>query len=60
MRHGISVFLDAPLDALARRIAAVGTDSRPLLEYDSGEGDAYSKVYDTGFEYYYFLSTSEL
>ncbi|KAJ4701127.1 Shikimate kinase, chloroplastic [Melia azedarach] len=45
MRHGISVFLDAPLDALARRIAAVGTDSRPLLEYDSGEGDAYSKAF---------------
>ena len=30
MRKGITVFLDVPLDALARRIAAVGTDSRPL------------------------------
>lgn len=42
MRQGISVFLDVPLDALARRIAKVGTDSRPLLHFDSG--DAYTKV----------------
>jgi shikimate kinase len=42
MRKGITVFLDVPLDALARRIAAVGTDSRPLLDFDSG--DPYTKV----------------
>ncbi|KZV25979.1 Shikimate kinase, chloroplast precursor [Dorcoceras hygrometricum] len=42
MQQGISVWLDVPLDALARRIAAVGTDSRPLLEQESG--DPYSKV----------------
>ncbi|KAL5776512.1 hypothetical protein ACOSP7_009438 [Xanthoceras sorbifolium] len=43
MRQGITVFLDVPLDALARRIAAVGTDSRPLLHFDSG--DAYTKAF---------------
>ncbi|PNT48101.1 hypothetical protein POPTR_002G061100v4 [Populus trichocarpa] len=42
MRKGITVFLDVPLDALARRIAAVGTDSRPLLDFDSG--DPYTKA----------------
>ncbi|KAK4852237.1 hypothetical protein QYF36_022280 [Acer negundo] len=41
MQQGITVFLDVPLDALARRIAAVGTDTRPLLHFDSG--DAYTK-----------------
>ncbi|XP_062157599.1 shikimate kinase 1, chloroplastic-like [Alnus glutinosa] len=43
MRQGITVFLDVPLDALARRIAAVGTDSRPLLNFESG--DAYTKAF---------------
>ncbi|EEF26201.1 conserved hypothetical protein [Ricinus communis] len=43
MRQGITVFLDVPLDALARRIAAVGTDSRPLLHLDSG--DPYTKAF---------------
>ncbi|TXG53203.1 hypothetical protein EZV62_022372 [Acer yangbiense] len=43
MRQGITVFLDVPLDALARRIAAVGTDTRPLLHFDSG--DAYTKAF---------------
>ncbi|GAB4847676.1 Shikimate kinase [Ancistrocladus abbreviatus] len=43
MRRGTSVWLDVPLDALARRIAAVGTDSRPLLHQESG--DAYSKAF---------------
>ncbi|XP_010261105.1 PREDICTED: shikimate kinase, chloroplastic isoform X2 [Nelumbo nucifera] len=42
MRHGITVWLDVPLEALARRIAAVGTDSRPLLHDESG--DAYTKA----------------
>ncbi|KAG6481374.1 hypothetical protein ZIOFF_057974 [Zingiber officinale] len=42
MKHGISVWLDVPLEALARRIADVGTDSRPLLHYEPG--DPYSKA----------------
>ncbi|XP_043719969.1 shikimate kinase, chloroplastic-like isoform X2 [Telopea speciosissima] len=42
MKQGITVWLDVPLKALARRIAAVGTDSRPLLHGESG--DAYSKA----------------
>lgn len=42
MKQGVSVFLDVPLDTLARRIADVGTDSRPLLHFESG--DAYTKV----------------
>ncbi|XP_065847573.1 shikimate kinase 3, chloroplastic-like [Euphorbia lathyris] len=43
MKEGISVFLDVPLDAVARRISAVGTDSRPLLHFDSG--DPYTKAF---------------
>ncbi|XP_044512202.1 shikimate kinase 3, chloroplastic-like [Mangifera indica] len=43
MNQGITVYLDVPLDALARRIAAVGTDSRPLLHFDSG--DPYTKAF---------------
>ncbi|KAJ4961648.1 hypothetical protein NE237_021558 [Protea cynaroides] len=42
MKQGITVWLDVPLEALARRIAAVGTDSRPLLHGESG--DVYSKA----------------
>ncbi|OVA08103.1 Shikimate kinase/Threonine synthase-like 1 [Macleaya cordata] len=42
MKKGITVWLDVPLEALARRIAAVGTDSRPLLHHESG--DAYTKA----------------
>lgn len=42
MQKGISVWLDVPLEALAQRIAAVGTGSRPLLHHESG--DAYTKV----------------
>lgn len=41
LKQGISVYLNVPLDALAKRIAAVGTDSRPLLD---STGDAYTKV----------------
>lgn len=41
IHKGISVWLDVPLEALARRVAADGTNSRPLLH---GEGDAYSQV----------------
>ncbi|RZC56787.1 hypothetical protein C5167_015641 [Papaver somniferum] len=42
-KHGITVWLDVPLEALATRIAAVGTDSRPLLHHDQ-LGDAYTKA----------------
>lgn len=42
MQKGISVWLDVPVEALAHRISAVGTGSRPLLNHDSG--DAYKKV----------------
>ncbi|KAF5480749.1 hypothetical protein F2P56_001467 [Juglans regia] len=43
MQKGISLWLDVPLEALARRIAAVGTGSRPLLHHDAG--DAYTKTF---------------
>ncbi|KAK4772993.1 hypothetical protein SAY87_028012 [Trapa incisa] len=44
MHHGISVWLDVPLEALAKRISSVGTKSRPLLHSDSG--DAYRNAYN--------------
>nr|UIP35191.1 shikimate kinase 1 [Leucojum aestivum] len=43
MKQGITVWLDVPLKALARRIAAVGTASRPLLNQESG--DPYTKAF---------------
>ncbi|CAI9109220.1 OLC1v1008997C2 [Oldenlandia corymbosa var. corymbosa] len=43
MHKGLSVWLDVPLEALARRIAEVGTDSRPLLSGESG--DAYTQAF---------------
>lgn len=43
MHKGISIWLDVPLEALAHRIAAVGTSSRPLL-HDDESGDAYTVV----------------
>ncbi|KAA8537985.1 hypothetical protein F0562_027435 [Nyssa sinensis] len=43
MKQGVTVYLDVPLDALARRIAAVGTDSRPLLHFESG--DPYTEAF---------------
>ncbi|KAI9113699.1 hypothetical protein K1719_014950 [Acacia pycnantha] len=42
MHKGVTVWLDVPLEALARRIAAVGTNSRPLLHYEAG--DAYTRA----------------
>lgn len=42
MWKGVSVWLDVPVEALAQRIAAVGTGSRPLLPHESG--DVYKKV----------------
>ncbi|CAL9228553.1 unnamed protein product [Arabidopsis halleri] len=41
MHKGISIWLDVPLEALAHRIAAVGTGSRPLL-HDDESGDTYT------------------
>ncbi|XP_010555341.1 PREDICTED: shikimate kinase 1, chloroplastic-like [Tarenaya hassleriana] len=43
MHKGISIWLDVPLKALAHRIAAVGTNSRPLLHDESG--DAYTVAF---------------
>ncbi|VVB02468.1 unnamed protein product [Arabis nemorensis] len=43
MHKGISIWLDVPLEALAHRIATVGTDSRPLLHNESG--DAYTGAF---------------
>lgn len=37
MQHGITVWLDVPIEDLAKRIAAVGTGSRPLLHQESGD-----------------------
>lgn len=37
MHKGVSVWLDVPVDALARRISSVGTHSRPLLHNESGD-----------------------
>ncbi|CAN8328697.1 unnamed protein product [Cochlearia groenlandica] len=41
MHKGVSIWLDVPLEALAHRIAAVGTNSRPLL-HDNESGDIYT------------------
>lgn len=38
MRQGITVWLDVPLEALAARVVAVGTESRPLLGQASDDG----------------------
>ncbi|WOK91603.1 shikimate kinase 3, chloroplastic isoform X1 [Canna indica] len=43
MKQGMTVWLDVPLEALARRIAAVGTASRPLLHQEPG--DPYTKAF---------------
>lgn len=53
MRQGVTVWLDVPLEALARRIAAVGTASRPLLHQEPG--DPYTKV-DISANDFIFLS----
>ncbi|XP_023635094.1 shikimate kinase 2, chloroplastic isoform X1 [Capsella rubella] len=58
MHKGITIWLDVPLEVLAHRIAAVGTDSRPLLHVDEAE-DIYtttlnrlSKIWDVRGEAY--------
>ncbi|KAK7399473.1 hypothetical protein VNO78_10656 [Psophocarpus tetragonolobus] len=43
MHKGVSVWLDVPVEALAQRIAAVGTNSRPLLDYEAG--DPYTRAF---------------
>nr|KYP34721.1 hypothetical protein KK1_044297 [Cajanus cajan] len=43
MHKGVSVWLDVPVEALAQRIAAVGTNSRPLLHYEAG--DPYKRAF---------------
>lgn len=42
MRQGITVWLDVPLEALAARVVAIGTESRPLLATSSD--DCYSQA----------------
>ncbi|XP_011100897.1 shikimate kinase, chloroplastic-like isoform X2 [Sesamum indicum] len=42
MQKGISIWLDVPVEVLAQRIMAVGTDSRPLLHQESG--DPFSRI----------------
>ncbi|XP_074559969.1 shikimate kinase 3, chloroplastic-like [Curcuma longa] len=44
MKQGVTAWLDVPLEALAKRIAAVGTASRPLLHQEPG--DPYTKDLD--------------
>ncbi|KAL3678092.1 hypothetical protein R1sor_021048 [Riccia sorocarpa] len=46
MRHGITAWLDVPVDVLARRVVAVGCHSRPLLNTanDASEDAAYKKA----------------
>lgn len=43
MKKGVSIFIDVPLDALAKRLTAIGTASRPLLHHESG--DAYTQTF---------------
>ncbi|KAI9116939.1 hypothetical protein K1719_011938 [Acacia pycnantha] len=42
MHKGVSIWLDVPVEAMAHRITAVGTDSRPLLHNETG--DAYTQT----------------
>jgi shikimate kinase len=50
LRNGITVWLDVPVPALASRVTAVGTGSRPLLGGDCGGYDQalarLSKIYE--------------
>nr|GEV91033.1 shikimate kinase, chloroplastic-like [Tanacetum cinerariifolium] len=43
MQKGVTIFIDVPLDALAKRLTATGTASRPLLHH--GSGDAYTQTF---------------
>ncbi|KAH8971800.1 hypothetical protein BDL97_02G161600 [Sphagnum fallax] len=44
LRHGIVVWLNVPLDALAKRVTAVGTESRPLLPPDAAQHQAFAHL----------------
>lgn len=47
LRHGITVWLDVPVEALAERVVAVGTESRPLLgltEGDTARSQAFARL----------------
>lgn len=37
LRHGLTVWLDVPLEVLAERVVAAGTESRPLLGQKMGD-----------------------
>lgn len=41
MRTGITIWLDVPLEALAKRVVAAGVESRPILSQDSADSDPY-------------------
>ncbi|KAF5194606.1 Shikimate kinase protein [Thalictrum thalictroides] len=41
MKHGVTVWLDVPLESLAKRISIVGINSRPLLRCQESSGNAY-------------------
>lgn len=45
LRHGVTVWLDVPLEALAERVVAVGTHTRPLLGESQGDS-AFHQVSD--------------
>ncbi|KAK1396704.1 hypothetical protein POM88_006567 [Heracleum sosnowskyi] len=49
MQKGFSVWLDVPVEALARRITSVRTESRPLVHNESG--DAYAKPRNSSQEF---------
>jgi hypothetical protein len=53
MKRGLSVWLDVPLDALARRIAKVGTASRPLLDQPSGDPYAMVATCSCSFKFFH-------
>lgn len=43
LNQGVTVWLDVPLEALAKRVVAVGTESRPLL--GQGSVDPYTQAF---------------
>lgn len=44
MRTGITIWLDVPLEALAKRVVAAGVESRPILSQDSADSDPYQQA----------------
>ena len=45
MRTGITIWLDVPLEALAKRVVAAGVESRPILSQDSADSDPYLQAF---------------